>query len=166
MDGGSALSIASNACQDLVRRLGPNERCGIFIVDVDVFTNGGFQFLHTAKHTAANPFVGKFSEPSLHQVQPRAIGGREVNVKSGALSEPLPDDGRFVRAVVVHDDLNVESGRHLMLDQVEELAELHRAMAVTQLADHPVGLQLQRRKQRSSSIAFVVVRATLYLPGL
>jgi len=51
--GGCALSVASNAGQDLVGGLGPNERCGILVVDVDGFTNGGFQFLHTAKHATA-----------------------------------------------------------------------------------------------------------------
>ena len=112
MGSSCALRVACNARQDLVRRLGPNEGCGIFIVDVDVFTNGGFQFLHTAKHAAANPFVGQFGEPSLDQIDPGTVGGREVDMKSGALSEPFPDEGRFVRAVVVHDDMRLQFGRH------------------------------------------------------
>src|SRR5712692_7862766 len=94
-----------------------------------VFADGGFQILHAAKHAAANPLVGEFGEPSLDQVDPGAIGRREVDMEPWALGEPLPDDRRFVGAVVVHDEVDVERCGHLRLDHVKELAELHRAMA-------------------------------------
>jgi hypothetical protein len=161
-----ALRVAGDARQDLVRRLGPHEWRGIFVVDVDVFTNGCFQVFHAAKHAPSYPFVGEFGEPSFDQVDPGTVGRCEVNMEAGTLGEPFPDKGRFVRAVVVHHDMNVESGRYLIFDQVEEAAKLHGAMTVTRLADYVAGLQLQRRKQRSCSVTFVIVRATLYLPGL
>jgi hypothetical protein len=43
---------------------------GDFIVDVDVFADGGLQLLHTANHATANPLVGEFSERRLDQVDP------------------------------------------------------------------------------------------------
>ena len=70
MGGQRALGVAAYAGQNLVCRLGPNERRGILIVDLNVFADGPFQFLHAAKHAAANPFVGECGEPSLDQVQP------------------------------------------------------------------------------------------------
>ncbi len=37
----------------------------------------------------------------------------EVHVPEWALGEPVADQLCFVRAVVVHDDVNVEIGRHI-----------------------------------------------------
>ena len=68
-----ALGVTSNAGQDLVRGFGPNEGLGIFVVDVDVLTDGGFQVLHAAENTPSKSLVGKFSEPSLHQIDPRTV---------------------------------------------------------------------------------------------
>ena len=121
--------------------------------------------LHAAEHTAPNPFVGEFGEPSLDQIDPGAVGGREVHMEARALGEPVPDDRRLVSAVVIQDEMNVQIGRHLGLDHIQELAELHRAMAPVELADDPAGLQVQRGKQGSRPVAFVVVRAALHCPG-
>ena len=113
MGGQRALGVAAYTGQNLVCRLGPNERRGILIVDLNVFADGPFQFLHAAKHAAANPFVGECGEPSLDQVQPRTVGRREVNMKPRALGQPMADERRFVCAVVVQNEMDVEPGRHL-----------------------------------------------------
>jgi hypothetical protein len=68
--GAGALCVAGNAGQDLVGGLGPNERRGIFIVDLDKFTDGGLQILHAAEHASSNSFVGQFRKPAFDQVNP------------------------------------------------------------------------------------------------
>src|SRR5271163_569714 len=108
--------------------------------------------LHAAKHTPANPLVRQFGEPTFDQVDPRTIGGREVNVKVGALGEPLPDDRGFVSGVVIDDEVYIQPGWHLRFDGIEELAELHRPMATMQLADHPVSLQLHDARSEHEEI--------------
>jgi len=133
---------------------------------VDVLADGCFQIFHAAKHTPSYAFISEFGEPSLDQVDPGTVGGCEVKMEPWTLGEPFPDEGGFVPAIVVHNDMNVESGGHVILDQVEEAAKLHGTMTVAQLADHPTGLQVQCRKQGSRSVAFVVVRATLRLARL
>ena len=65
-------------------------------MDVDVFTNSGFQLLHTAKHTPANPLVGEFCEPALDQVDPGTVSGSEVDMKAGALKGSLPKQHKEV----------------------------------------------------------------------
>ena len=85
-------------------------------------------------------------------------------MKSWAFREPFPDDRGFVGTVVIHDDMRLESGGHLRLDHIQELAKFGGAMAAVQLADDAAGLQFQRGKQRSSPMAFVVVGAALQLP--
>src|SRR5271167_4284150 len=162
----SALGITSDTGEDLVRRFGPNERRGIFIVYVDVLANRGLQFLYAAKHAAANAFVGEFGEPSLDQVDPGTIGGCEVNMKPRALGQPLSDDRRFVRTIVIQDEMDIEAGGHLRLDPVQKPAELRRTMTAMQLADHPAGLQLKCRKQRGRPVTFVIVCAPLQLTWL
>jgi hypothetical protein len=51
--------------------------------------------------------IGDQSEPALHLVQPRAIGRREVQMKSWTLGEPRPDSRVFVSAVVVADQMYI-----------------------------------------------------------
>ena len=84
--------------------------------------------------------------------------------KAGTFREPFPDDRRFVGTVVIHDEMHVQSGRHLRLDPIQELAKFRGAMAAVQLADHAAGLQFQGGKQGSRSRALVVVGAALDLP--
>jgi hypothetical protein len=67
-------------------------------MDVDELANRRLQFADAAEGAAPNPLVGKLGEPSLNEVQPRAIGLGEVNVESRALDQPVPDDRRFVSA--------------------------------------------------------------------
>ena len=62
-------------------------------------------------------------KPAFHQVDPRAVGGREVDVETGTLGEPVPDDRRLVGAVVIHDDMRLQIGGHVGLDHIQELAE-------------------------------------------
>jgi hypothetical protein len=143
----SALCVSSNAGEDLVCGSGPHEGRGIFVVDHDIFTNGGFQLLYAAKYAAANPFVGELGEPAFNQIDPGTVGGSKVNVEVWALGEPLPDHRRFVSRVIVDDVMDHHSGRHLRFDRVQELAELQPTMTAMQLADDLVGLQLQRSKQ-------------------
>jgi hypothetical protein len=53
-------------------------------------------------------------------------GRREVDVPARALGEPVADEFGLVSSGVVDDDMNVEVGRNVGLDGVEELAELAR----------------------------------------
>ena len=87
-----------------------------------------------------------------------------MDMKSWAFREPFPDDRGFVGAVVIHDDMRLQSGGHLRLDHIQELAKFSGAMTAVELADHAAGLQFQRGKQGGRAMAFVVVGAALQLP--
>src|SRR5439155_21679238 len=93
------------------------------------------------------------------------VGGCEVKVESGALREPFPDERRLMGAVVIHDNVRLQSGGHISLDQIQELAEFRGTMATMQLTNDAAGLQFQRRKQRSGPVTLVVVGAPLGLAG-
>src|ERR1700736_909562 len=120
--------------------------------------------LYAAEHATSNSLVGEFGKPSLHQVDPGTVGRGEVDMKSWAFRKPLADHGGFVRSVVIQDDMDIQSGGHVRLDHIEELAKFRGAMAALQLGDHAAGLQFQRGKQPRSPMTFIVVRAALQWP--
>jgi len=146
------LREPSYAGQDLISGLGPDEGFGAFVVNVDVFANRSFEFLHAPEDPTTNPLVGNFGKPALHQVDPGTISGREMGVKAWSFGKPVPDHRRFVRPIVVHHDMDIKVSGHIRLDGVQELTKFLRAVAAMQLADHSVGLQLQGGEQRRGSM--------------
>ena len=141
------MGETGDALQDLVRGSGPNEGLGILVVHVDVLADGRFQFFHTPKDAPSNALVGDLGKPALHQVDPRGVSGSEMEMKSRALREPVPDKRSLMGAVVVHDDVRLQSGGHVGLDHIQELAKLRGAMPTMQLTDDAAGFQVQSRKQ-------------------
>src|ERR1051326_7248079 len=65
---------------------------GPSLVDFNVFTDRRFQFSDAAEHAAPDSLIGEFGKPSFHQIQPRTISWREVNVKAGPLEQPFADE--------------------------------------------------------------------------
>src|SRR6267142_3376817 len=123
-----ALRESGDARQNLIGGLRPHERLGILLMRVDERLDSGLELRHALVGATAQLFIRQLVEPSLHETQPRAIRGCEVDVKPWTLGEPVPNERRLVGAVVVHDDVHVEVTRDLRLDQIEELTELARAM--------------------------------------
>lgn len=125
-----ALSKTCDAGRNLICGPSPDEGFGILIVDIEVFANRGLQFFHAAEDSATNPLIGDFGKPALYQVDPRAVGRSVVEVKAWSFGELFPYDGRFMRAVVVQDDINVEVGGRIRLDGIEKPAKFLRTMAM------------------------------------
>ncbi len=125
----SSQSEASDAGQDVVCRLDPHEGLGIGTVGGQVQPNGVLQRTGAAMTAPAKLLVGEDGEPALHLVDPRRVGGREVQVEAWVAQQPAMDERRLVSAVIVQDEVHVQVGWHLRMDAVQELAELGRAMA-------------------------------------
>lgn len=51
-----------------------------------------------------------------------------MDVQAWPLREPLPDDRRLVRPIVVEHEMHVQVGWDLRLDRIEKLAKLHGPM--------------------------------------
>jgi hypothetical protein len=71
-----------------------------------------------------------------------------------------------VGAVVVHDDVHVESLRDTRVDQVEELAKLRRSVPLMKLGDHVARLRVKRGEQGRGAVPFIVMRPAFHLSGL
>ena len=66
-----------------------------------------------------------------------------------------------MRAVVIHDDVDLLIRRHAGIDAVQEFAEFDRAMTSVRLANHLAALGVARGKHRSRAMTLVIVRAPL-----
>ena len=64
----------------------------------------------------------------------------------------------LVSRIVVNDQMQVETGGSLLVDQPEELDELLMAMPRHTCADQLAFRHVQRRKQRGCAVSLVVVR--------
>jgi hypothetical protein len=78
--------------------------------------------------------------------------------------KPVTDQLGLMARRVVHDDVNVEVSWHVLLDGIEEPAELLRPAPRHALVDDSPGLHVQRGEQRGCPMSFVVVGAPLGLP--
>src|SRR5437764_4778696 len=101
-----------------------------------------------------NALVGELSKPAFHQIDPGTVSGREMYMKAWAPSEPLANAGRFVSAVVVHYEVNVQLRGHLSLNYIQEFPKLTRPVPAMELGNDPAGFQLERGKQRSRYMPF------------
>ena len=79
--------------------------------------------------------------------------------------EPVADRLRLVGRIVVHDDVELEIGRNVGLDVIQELPELSAAVAPVALSDDRPGGDVEGGEQRGRAIALVVMSASLDLAG-
>ena len=82
--------------------------------------------------------------------------------------EPALNPGMFVRAIVIHDDMQLHLAREFLIDPFEKLEKLLVAMTGVALSDHFALRHFQRREQGRRAIPFVIVShgsATALLQG-
>lgn len=120
-----------------------------------------FKLPRRSMRATSDVFPGKRSKPALHLIEPRCRRWGEVNMEPRVSSEPVFDRRRLVRAVVIHHQMNFQSGGHAGLDRAQELQEFTAAMATVQFTDDfPCG-NVQRGKQSGGAVAHRVVSTAL-----
>src|SRR5690242_20625777 len=112
---------------------------------------------------APDLYFGEGRKPAFNQIDPRCAGGSEVHVEPGTFRQPVPNHGSFVGAVVVHDEMHVETRWNVLVNGVQEPAKLHAAVAAMQFSDDFARLYIQSGKQRGSAVSFVIMGAALDL---
>ena len=81
----------------------------------------------------------------------------------GPRSQPVADSRGLVGSVVVHNQMDVQVGRHGRLNGVEELTELHGPMAGLALPNDLATLDIQGRKQGGGATAQIILCAPFHL---
>jgi hypothetical protein len=79
--------------------------------------------------------------------------------------EPGLDGRGLVRRVIVGRQMDVEIGRHRLLDLSEEFAEFDRTVPLITAADDVSGGDIQSGKQRGGAVTLVVMATPLDLSG-
>jgi len=126
-------------------------------MNVDVIANGCLKAAGAAKDAATQLLFGQESKPALDEIEPRGASGSEVQLKARALEQPALNSGSFMSTVVVEDQMDVETGRDLRIDLVEELAKLKGTVPAMKLTDDLAGLSVQGGEERSGAVALVVM---------
>lgn len=66
--------------------------------------------------------------------------------------QPSLDHRRFVRGVIVHDDMDIETVGDITVDLLEEIEKLGRSMALVAFADNGAGGDIERGEQRGRPV--------------
>jgi len=103
---------AFDAGEDVGGGLCPAERLGVGVVPLDEARDGGLELGDALVDAAAYLLVGDEREGALDLVQSRRAGGREMHVPARALGQPVPDQLRLVRGVVVAACTYLRVGSH------------------------------------------------------
>ena len=96
----------------------------------DVLVDRCLQFGHAGEHSSAQTFGRDVAKESLHHVQPRRRGRREVHVKSWVFGQPLLNSRVLVGGVVVGDQVQRLSLGRLAVDFAQELQPLRVDVAL------------------------------------
>jgi hypothetical protein len=106
----------------------------------------------------------KMSETAFHLIDPRTVGGCEVQVVARALGQPFAHECRLVGGIVIQDDMDLLIFGHSGIDLVQKVAKFHRAVSAIALGEHVTGGHLQSREERRRAMAHVIMSAPLNLP--
>jgi hypothetical protein len=85
-------------------------------------------------HAALDLLLAQEREPAFDEIEPRRAGRCEVDMKTCVARESPPHARRFVRAVVIEDQMHLEVRRDADVNRLQELQELLTPMPSMTLA--------------------------------
>src|SRR4029453_1860055 len=130
------MTKSSHAGQDLVGSLRPHERFGRRIAEGDVGENGRLEGARASMGPPLDLFVGEQGEPAFDEIEPGPTGRGEVEMEARPAGQPAMNHGRFVRAIVVENQVHIQLAGHGGVNSVQEFAELDGSMPAMQLTDY------------------------------
>ena len=98
----------------------PLERLAVGVVRGDEVINALHELFDAGERSAADGLVGDQGEASFDLVQPGAVGRDEVHVPSRPGCQPSLDLRVAVGGVVVGDAMDVQLGRHRLVNLAQE----------------------------------------------
>ena len=121
--------------------------------------NCRFQLMGAVESSSTDHPSCNQSEESFDLIQPGTAGRGEVKEEAIALLrlQPALDIGAFMRAVVVHNEVDLLLSRQMLFEMIQETHKVAAAMAFLARADHFPIEDIERGKQGSGAVALVVV---------
>lgn len=133
-----------------------------------VFFDSGDQCRNTCKTAPAETLGAEFTKPTFNQIQPGAGRCSEVQVKTRMPFEPEFHARMFMRAIFVHNQMEIELRGSFAIDFFKESDELLMPMARHAVSDHPAVENAQSGKQGGCAMADVIMShcsGTTFLQG-
>lgn len=124
---------------------------------IEVTVDGIDQVGNAFENATANAFVGDLAEPTLDQIQPGTGSWNKVQMETWMPFQPEFDPWMFVGAVIVDNEMEIEAGRSIRIDFVQEPDKLLMSVTGHAIADHSAVEHAQGRKQSGGAIALVIV---------
>lgn len=115
---------------------------------------------------AANALLGEMTKPALDKIEPRTGGGSEVQVEAPMTFQPRAHAWMFVRAVVVDNEVQIQTGRSFLIDSFQKADEFLMTMAWHAVSDHFAVQNIQGGEERRGAMAFIVVGESAATAGL
>ena len=103
------------------------------------------QFADTAKRAAPDCLLGDQSEPALHLVEPTGVGRGVMDVVARPSCEPSLNLGMFVSAIVIRDQVDIESRREAMVEVIKKREKFLVTMARFASGNHCASEHVERR---------------------
>ena len=133
---------------------------------LDVALDGGLQIDDGMEDAALQALSGQGGEEILDGVEPGSRCRCEMEDPAGMTLEPGHDLGMFVRAIVVEDDMDHLTGRHLAFDGVEKADELLVTVLLHTTTDDRAVENVEGGEQGGGAVALVIVGHRLAFAGL
>jgi len=134
-------------------------------MDREIVFDCRFQLPRAAVGPSADLFFSEGGKPSFDHIEPGSARGGEVHMEAWPLGQPGADGRRFVRAVIVQDQVNIQRFRDRVVDSIQELPKLDSPMPPMALPDHLPGFHIQGGKEGRRPMPTVVMGAPFDLPG-
>lgn len=94
------------------------------------------EIFDAVKSTTPYGLLGNEVEPDFHLVEPGSIGGGVMQMIAGSGREPASHFRVLMSAVIVHDEMDVQTGWNTGLDLLEKLQKLLMTMTGSTACEH------------------------------
>ena len=133
-----------------------------------VLFNRGDQGRHAREASSAKTLHAEVAEPTFDQIQPGARGRSKVEMTTGVSLDPGFHPGMFMRAIIIHDQMEIEFGGSFGIDFLQETEKLLMPMARHAISDHFAVEHAESGKQSGRPVTDVIMgqgSAAAFLQG-
>ena len=113
---------------------------------VKILVNSFLERSDRSMRTSPELVLGEAGKKAFHEVQPRAIRGRKVALKSGVAKQPVLHRLCLMSSVIVQNQMHLQLLRNLTIYVAQEADEIDATMAPFYLANDLPGGHVKRSK--------------------
>lgn len=131
-------------------------------MDFKISFNGRFQLSGAPIYPSSQLLFSQSGEPALDQIDPGCPRWSKMQMVPGPLRNPSPNRGRFMRPIVVQNQMNLQINRNSHLYSVQKLSKFKGAMSPMALPDDLSRFHVEGGEERTGSMACVIMRSPLH----